>query len=151
MNFNFKEIGNSGNTSEALPTDRYIVEVESTEVKKATTGTMMIDATFVVKEGEFTGRKLWHNFSLTAKSMIYLYRFFEAAQSSVIEKEDIDETKIAAAMVGLKASVYAVAGKTNKGNPKNDLTNWTPVDGEDAPAETSAKVTKEKNMFKFDE
>ena len=139
MGINFKDIGqNSGGDFTPLPENRYNVKVEKAEVKTASTGTKMISAEFVVTEGEFKGRKLWNNFTLTPKAYVYLYNFLKSAGSAMISNEDIDENKVAADMPGLTASAFVETRTTTNGNPANVMGKFS---GTDATAATGTNTT----------
>ena len=107
MGINFKDIGkNSGGDFKPLPENRYNVKVDKAEVKTASTGTTMIATEFVITDGDFKGRKLWNNFTLTPKAYVYLYSFLKSAGSNMISNEDVDENRVASDMVGLTASAF---------------------------------------------
>lgn len=57
INFN-SEVSKEVTTFDALPEDRYNVEVEAAEVAKTKAGGTMIKVTFVVTKGAYKGRKL---------------------------------------------------------------------------------------------
>ncbi|MBC8409979.1 MAG: DUF669 domain-containing protein [Rhodobacteraceae bacterium] len=127
MSLNFKETGKtSGGTFDPLPEGRYNVQVEEATLTTASTGTEMIKSTFIVTEGEFKGRKLWNNFTLTQKSLVYLYNFMKAAGSTVIDQEDVDEAEVATSMKGLIVSAFVESTTTNTGNPTNKISKWAP-------------------------
>jgi len=142
MGINFKDIGqNTGGDFSPLPENRYNVKVEKAEVKTASTGTKMISAEFVVTEGDFKGRKLWNNFTLTPKAYVYLYNFLKSAGSNMINNEDIDENQVASDMVGLSASAFVETRTTTNGNPANVMGKFSGIDA------TSATGANE-NLFK---
>tara|TARA_Y100000593_G_scaffold85663_1_gene163047 strand:- start:167 stop:577 length:411 start_codon:yes stop_codon:yes gene_type:complete len=128
MGINFKDIGqNSGGDFTPLPENRYNVKVEKAEVKKASTGTTMISTEFVITDGDFKGRKLWNNFTLTPKAYVYLYNFLKSAGSDMISNEDVDENQVAADMVGLTASAFVEPRTTTNGNPTNVMGKFSTV------------------------
>tara|TARA_B100001113_G_scaffold353635_1_gene358863 strand:+ start:1703 stop:2125 length:423 start_codon:yes stop_codon:yes gene_type:complete len=130
MGINFKEVGaGSGDGFDALPEGRYNLTVENAEVTTASTGTEMIKVTFVVNDEKFKNRKLWHNFAMTQKSLIYLYNFLKAGGSSLLDEDDVDTPVIAKSMIGMKVSAFTEPGMTPNGNPKNDLSKWVAVEG----------------------
>ena len=64
-----------------LPNGNYICEVDSMEVKKSSTGNLMISAAHSVIDPKVEGsRKLWENFSLQPQAGWKLKNFLEAAQ-----------------------------------------------------------------------
>jgi len=130
MGINFKEVGSGSSEGfEALPEGRYNITVENAELTTASTGTEMIKVTFVVNDEKFRNRKLWHNFAMTQKSLIYLFNFLKAGGSSLLDEENVENAVIAKSMIGMKVSAFTEPGTTPAGNPKNDLSKWTPVAG----------------------
>jgi len=128
MGFNFKETGeNAGGDFDALPMNRYKLRVEEVELKKASTGNEMIATTFVVTEGDFKNRKLWNNFTLTPKAMVFLYSFLKAAKSDLITNENVETDEIVKAMPGMEVTAYTEPDVTPSGNPKNTLSKWQPI------------------------
>jgi hypothetical protein len=128
MGINFKDVGqNSGGDFTPLPENRYNVKVEKAEVKTASTGTTMISAEFVITDGDFKGRKLWNNFTLTPKAYVYLYNFLKSAGSNMISNEDVDENKVASDMIGLTASAFVEPRTTTNGNPTNVMGKFSKV------------------------
>tara|TARA_Y100000034_G_C6852159_1_gene386691 strand:- start:81 stop:509 length:429 start_codon:yes stop_codon:yes gene_type:complete len=141
MGLNLKETGkSSGGTFEPLPEGRYNVRVEDSSLTTASTGTQMISTQFVVTDGDFKGRKLWNNFTLTAKSLVYLYNFLKAAGSTLIDTEDIAEAEVATAMKGMVASAFVEPTTTNTGNPTNKIGKW-------GPPLTDGAVSGSANLF----
>ena len=128
MGYNLKKSGEGQSTFDALPADRYQLKIEDAELQTASTGTEMIVTTFVVTSGPYKGRKLWHNFSLTEKSLMFLHRFLKAAGSNLVDEEDVEADNIIKEMIGLKVTAYAEPGKTNSGNPRNTLKNWAAIE-----------------------
>jgi len=130
MGFNFKEVGESaGGDFSALPEGRYDLTVNKAELITASTGTKMVKVEFGVENEKFKNRKLWHNFALTSKSMVYLYNFLKAAGSSLVDQEDVEPVAIAKSLTGLKVSAFTEPGMTPNGNAKNDLSKWMPLTG----------------------
>ena len=84
----------------------------------------MIKVAFRVSEGDHKNRMLWHNFTLTPKSYVYLFQFLKAAGSDLIDKDDVEPDAIVASLPGTSVTAYTEPGTTNAGNPKNDLSRW---------------------------
>lgn len=139
MGINFKTIGENSNGSfEALPENRYNITVEKAEMRTATTGTKMISAQFTIDDGDYKGRKLWNNFTLTPKSQVYLYNFLKAANSPLINDADADEVQVAGSMAGLQASAYVEIKTNNQGNSVNVVSRFSARDtSTTAPAATN--------------
>tara|TARA_Y100000310_G_C20664417_1_gene806646 strand:+ start:671 stop:1120 length:450 start_codon:yes stop_codon:yes gene_type:complete len=148
MGINFKNIGeNSGGSFEALPEDRYNVMVEKADLRTASTGTQMISAQFTVTEGQYKGRKLWNNFTLTPKAYVYLYNFLKAAGSTAVDSDDIDESEVAGKMVGLAASVYVEIKNNNQGNAVNVLSRFSGLDTSSSANATTTTTAKTDELF----
>lgn len=128
--YNLKAVSDLKNTSfEALPADRYVLEVLDATVEPTSTGTEMIKVTFVVTQGLYKNRKLWHNFPLSEKSLPFLTKFLKECGSNIVEEEDVSSSVIAQAIIGKKVTAYTEPGRTPNNKPKNDLKNWTSVAG----------------------
>lgn len=127
-----------GKSFEALPADRYNLVVESAEVKPTSTGNEMISVTFVVANGKYKNRKLWHNFNLGEKSLPFLVTFLRKAHlPDILEDDSVMPQEIAQRLEDVKISAYTEPGTTPNGAPKNELKNWgdyqVEEDDEDLP------------------
>ena len=139
MSINFKETGqNNTGSFEPLPEGRYNVKVETTSLKTASTGNQMINAQFVVTDGEFKNRKLWNNFTITPKSLVFLYSFLKAAGSDLISEDNAGENEVANNMIGLAASAFVEPTVTNTGTPTNKLGKWAPALADGAVASSGS-------------
>ena len=148
MGINFKNIGeNSGGSFEALPEDRYNVVVEKADLRTASTGTQMISAQFAVTDGQYKGRKLWNNFTLTPKAYVYLYNFLKAAGSKTIDADDVDETEVAGQMLGLTASVFVEIKNNNQGNAVNVMSRFSGLDSSSTATTTTTKAAPADKLF----
>jgi len=148
MGINFKDIGeNSGGSFEALPEDRYNVVVEKADLKTASTGTQMISAQFAVTDGQYKGRKLWNNFTLTPKAYVYLYNFLKAAGSKTIDADDVDETEVASQMTGLTASVFVEIKNNNQGNAVNVMSRFSGLDSSSTATTTTTGTAPAEKLF----
>lgn len=135
---------------DALPENRYTVEVENVEKGKTKDGTKdMISVTLNVLGPTHAGRKLWQNFTLDGKAIIFVVNFLKAiGKESVADSENVTIDDIANAMEGGKCTVYAVPGKTPKGSPKNDLKNFKPIDEDEDASSVGPSEGTEKPLFK---
>jgi len=148
MGINFKNIGeNSGGSFEALPEDRYNVVVEKADLRTASTGTQMISAQFAVTDGQYKGRKLWNNFTLTPKAYVYLYNFLKAAGSKTIDADDVDETEVAGQMLGLTASVFVEIKNNNQGNAVNVMSRFSGLDSSSTATTTTTNAAPADKLF----
>jgi len=124
MGINLKDVGSNTGDFDALPEGRYSLSIDSAEEAVASTGTNMIKIAFRVSEGAHKNRMLWHNFTLTPKSYVYLFQFLKAAGSELIDKDDVEPAAIVASLPGVSVTAFTEPGTTNAGNPKNDLSRW---------------------------
>ena len=113
------------------------MKVSEAKATTASTGTEMISVTFEVTEGKFKNRKLWHNFSLTPKSLVFLYNFMKAGGSTLLDSEDVETSEIVAAMMKMTITAHVTPGMTNNGNPRNDLGKFQAIDGAKTAATTA--------------
>lgn len=140
MGINFKKVAETSSGSfDPLPENRYIVTVENAELKTASTGNEMIGVQFNVADGEFKGRKLWHNFTLTPKSYVYLFNFLKAAGSDLITKDDVEPTELADSMLGMTVSAYVEVRNNNMGNAVNSMSKFTAAGGTVTGTQASVK------------
>ena len=102
---------------------RYTMAIEDAEIKKASTGTTMLQVTLVITgDGDFKNRKVWKSFALDKpKSMRYVIDFLKAVGTDVWEKDDVSNDDLIKAVKESKGvNAYLPPGKTNNGN---DITN----------------------------
>ena len=102
---------------------RYTMAIEDAEIKKASTGTTMLQVTLVITgDGDFKNRKVWKSFALDKpKSMRYVIDFLKAVGTDVWEKDDFSNDDLIKAVKESKGVyAYLTPGKTNNGN---DITN----------------------------
>ena len=102
---------------------RYTMAIEDAEIKKASTGTTMLQVTLVITgDGDFKNRKVWKSFALDKpKSMRYVIDFLKAVGTDVWEKDDVSNDDLIKAVKESKGvNAYLTPGKTNNGN---DITN----------------------------
>jgi len=118
MGINLKKTGeDSQNTDfQPLPEGRYNVKITAAEVGLTKNKNDMITVTFDVIEGKYTNRKLWSNFTLTDKAVVYVYSLLKALDSDLIDEEDVEPSDIAKALVGGTCSVMVTieSGLNNK-------------------------------------
>lgn len=129
MGLNLKKLGEDAGSFEALPDDRYTLLVENAEAVRASTGKEMIKVTFVVTDGKFAKRKLWHNFITEGKAVVFLIQFLKAIKSPYANAEDVTAQQIANSIKGAAVSVWAEKRTTINGNETNALSKFQAVDG----------------------
>ena len=80
----------SGGSFEPLPDDDYGVKITDYEVRgPGESGFEYINFTFTVDEGEYKGRLLWRNLSLSPKALGFLKELCEAA-GILYDKKGVD-------------------------------------------------------------
>ena len=104
VNFNKVE---TGNIKSALPEGWYAVQVAKAELKETKNGPKtMINTEFnIMSPAKYDKRKVWNNFNLGSNSLWALKIFLEKAKSDLLDKGDVNEDTIAAAMTGLSCQV----------------------------------------------
>ena len=97
---------------------RYTMAIEDAEIKKASTGTTMLQVTLVITgDGDFKNRKVWKSFALDKpKAMRFVIDFLKASGSTVWEKDDVSNDDL---VNDVKAkgpvTAYLTPGQTNNG------------------------------------
>ncbi len=118
-----------------LPTDRYTMKVESTEVdphtKDGTEG-HKITVVFRVVGGEFENRKLWDYIYLPWTAW-KARTILEAGGSTLADAENITADGIAAALLGAEVSAWVESSKSDEGKDRTNLKEYKSVAG-DMPA-----------------
>ena len=139
LNFN-SEISKEANKFDSLPEDRYVVKAEESVAAPTQKGGEMIKVTFVVTEGKYKGRKLWHQFSIGGKSNTFVFNFLKTIGSDIITKDDVTTVDVANAIKGCTVSAFVEPSVTQNGNPTNKLSKFQAVDGATAAASTSTSA-----------
>jgi len=129
MGYNLKNRpeSNSGNDFTSLPADRYTINVEAAEASVSANGNDMVKLTFVVTEGDYKNRKLWHNLVVMDKTLNFVFDFLNGIGSDLINAENVEIEDIVTAALGATCTVYAKPAKTDKGNDTNKLSSFAPV------------------------
>jgi hypothetical protein len=118
--YNLKDTADKANTFDALPEDRYSVVVEEAVVAPTKAGGEMIKITFLVEDGKYKGRKLWHQFPLSEKANIFLVNFLKVVNPGLI-KNGVTPQEITAGLKGTHLTAWAEPSTTQNGNPTNKL------------------------------
>lgn len=122
-------------TFDPLPTDRYTLKVESTEVDTHTKdGTVghKIAITFRITNGEYENRKVWDYVYLPWTAW-KARTILEAGQNDLSDSENITAEGIAAALIGCEVSAWVETSQSEDGKPRTNLKEYKPVGG-DMPA-----------------
>ena len=150
MPLNFKEIGTQSSDFESLPEGWYTLKADKAELRTSpTSGNEYISVTFSVNEGQYKNRLVWHNFTLTAKSLVWLYAFLKAVGSNLIDKEDADTSMVENEIVGKIVSAYLEPSATNTGKATNTIKKFTAVDNstKNNDEDSSDMKVSDENVF----
>lgn len=151
---NFKsQISKNANGFDALPEDRYTVEITDAQVGLTKSGKEMVKITHTVVDGKLKNRKLFQNIVVedNPTGEAILYSVMKAAGSPLIEEDDIPATQAASDLKGRRLTIYATPGKTPDGNPTNKLSAPMSIGGTASAASedaTGAAPKKAAGFFK---
>jgi len=115
------------NDFEAMPDDRYNVELIEAKMGLSKANNKKIICQFAVTDGEFAKRRLWNDFSLVPSAQFMLKIYFEAAGLETDKKLELDD--IPELIQGSKCSVFLKNGNYN-GKPSTNLENWAETQSE---------------------
>lgn len=138
--YNLEDTAATANTFESLPEDRYTLVVEEAAAMPTKAGGEMIKITFVVEDGKYKARKLWHQFPLSEKANIFLVNFLKIVNPKLI-KNGVTPQEIAAGLKGSKLTAWAEPTATQNGNPTNKLSKFQAIAAE-TPAAPAASAPK---------
>ncbi|MBC8550149.1 MAG: DUF669 domain-containing protein [Candidatus Brocadiales bacterium] len=120
---NFGDVAD--NEFDALPEDRYTVEVVEAKMGESKAGNQKITCQFKVTEGDYENRRLFNDFSLVQKAWFNLKNYFTAAGVDISGEIDFDD--LPGLLKGTKTSVWVTQEEYN-GKPQNRLNQWTSLD-----------------------
>ena len=123
-------------TDKPIPPGEYVCDLTEGSAFEAKTGTPGYKVTLKVKEGEFVGRLVWHDFYLSEKALPYTLRAL--AKIGITDPEQLD-TGLPAGLV-VKAKI--VVNKRDDGSERNEVRSWELVavnaDANPAPTQPDA-------------
>ena len=90
--------------------------IEAAEPKHSSQGNPMLNVKFAVVTGEFEGRKVFNNYTLTEKSLWVLKQMLAAIGIKAAGKMDLDPTE----MLGKTLTVDLITDEYN-GSPRNKI------------------------------
>jgi hypothetical protein len=114
-----------------IPPGTYVCELVSGEPFEARTGTPGFKVTLKVKDGEFAGRFVWHDYYLTPASLPYSLLAFE--KLGITDLDQLDDGLPA----GLVVKAKIVVNKRDNGDERNEVRSWELVEV-NTPADTPA-------------
>ena len=80
MHIKIPKLSEVSTASEPLPAAVYDVKITNAELKQSKSSeSEMIAVEFTVSDGDFAKRKLWRNFSLVEKALVFLKELCEVA------------------------------------------------------------------------
>jgi CO dehydrogenase/acetyl-CoA synthase delta subunit len=145
--FNLDDVEVITKEFEPIPDGSYVMQVIEAEAKRTKAGTgTYVKATFEVLEGEFRGRRIWHNFNTQNPNpqavqigLQQLKTFFVAA--GVKSKLNFEtEADIASQLEG-QSAVCLVTTKHSQGyDPQNEIKTFKPYAA--TPKKTGMTQTK---------
>jgi hypothetical protein len=101
-----------------IPAGEYVCDLTDGTAFEAGTGTPGYKVTLRVKEGEFAGRLVWHDYYLTAKALPFTMRAFAAI--GITDLEQLDDGFPA----GLVVKAKIVLNKGVKDTERNEVRSW---------------------------
>ena len=151
MSFSFKQAKNSTSdksgekTYELLPDGDYMLEADEVTPYKAKTGTPMLKVRFTIIDGKYKNRKVWHQFPLTAKAMVFVFNYLKKIGSDLVEKDEVETNELIGAITGSKIvgeitreqlqngpiNVVDKFKKFDKQSPEPQLNTNPPADNDD--------------------
>lgn len=139
----------TGSIKSALPEGWYTVQVAKADLRESKNGPKtLINTEFnILSPAKYDKRKVWNNFNLGTNSLWALKTFLEKTNSDLVNKGDVDEETITAAMPGLVCQAYLEPDVSPSGDPRNKITNWK-ESGTAPTAETSAETQPKSPLFK---
>ena len=144
----FKNV-ETGSIKSALPEGWYTVQVAKADLRDSKNGPKtMINTEFnILTPAKYDKRKVWNNFNLGTNSLWALKTFLEKSNSDILDKGDIDEETIAAAMPGLTCQAFLEPDANPSGDPRNKITNWK-ESGTAPTADKPADIQPKSPLFK---
>lgn len=116
--------GAGSGTYEALPEDRYNLEIEEAAHMESQNkpGSFYIATKMTITDGKYKNRKVWNNFSTSPKAMVFIANMFKSSgNAEMLTKSGLTGTALAKAMVGCRFSAMVEPGKTNTGKDTNNF------------------------------
>lgn len=117
---------------EPLPEDRYDLEVVSLEERTSSSGNQLINMRFkVINNDQYNNRNLFTSFVLVENSLWNLAAFLEAAGCDDLLEREFDTAELQQVLPGRTVSAY-VTIRTYNDKKSNNLSQWAPIESEDA-------------------
>lgn len=124
-----------------VPANEYNVFVEKAVAKSASTGKKMFAVTFKIMDGEYKGKPIWNNFTVSPENPNALAYFFSHMEALGLDQAffagDPSDEQIAAALAGAKA-VLEVKVEHRAGRERNNVASVKAPPGGPAKAENVA-------------
>lgn len=133
-------------TDKPIPPGEYVCDLTDGAAFEAKTGTPGYKVTLKVKEGEYAGRLVWHDFYLSAKALPYTLRAL--AKIGITDPEQLDVGLPAGLVVKAKISL----SKRDDGAERNELRSWelVAVESPAAPAHPDEPAPWSVDLDTFD-
>lgn len=138
LNFNFKDV----TAMDALPAGNYKVRVDEAELKYGNeSGNPYIAVTLLVEGGEFDGRKLFKNMSLTEKSLWSVKRDLSALGVNMDRSIDFEDPRELQGLIGARGQAVVIQ-KEYEGEKRNEVKKLIAQTNGDAAVSTASKKRK---------
>jgi len=105
-------------TGKPIPPGEYVCDLVNGEAFEARTGTTGFKVTLKVKNGEFVGRLVWHDYYLTPAALPYTLLAFE--KIGITDLEQLDD----GLPPGLVVKAKIVLNKRDNGGERNEVRSW---------------------------
>lgn len=160
MGLDLKDVqsNNTGGDGTFAPLEqgRYPLLIEEVKQGMSRNNNEKLSITFVVLDDNYKGRKLWHDFAITPKSLPFLKTFLEATGSKFADSNNVDLKDLVIDLKNKKCTAWVEIGVTTSGTPRNELMKFKPILDDDPlsgvpeAGETSAPVeaAPKKSLFK---
>ena len=138
--FNFKsEVSKNAGNFEPLPVNRYTLKViEAKAALSKEKQTPQIAVQFQVMDAPYEKRKLFHNFTWSAKAVPFVFSFLKAVKSPVIDEDNVSQDKAVSGMLGGVCTAYVDIETTTAGGQRNKISNFKEIEGGSAPVGQTA-------------
>lgn len=130
MGHNLKQASTSTGTFSPIPEGRYILQIDSAEPAMSKNNSEMIKVQYSVLDGKFKGRKVFSNFSLATKALVFVSGLLKALGSKIIDEEDAPTSAICKELLGKRVSAWIEIKAGDMGD-QNTVSKFQPINGED--------------------
>lgn len=132
---------------ELIPDSRQTVVVDEVSKEQAKTGTEYYKVRFSVSGGKYDNRKVWRNFFLTEKAVVFIEELLNAIDPSIVkENESISDEKFKDSVLGKQLTGYISTTKSDQdGKDYQYISKFKPATG------GTTKVVKKRSTAEVEE